>query len=260
MMKKSFSFFAFLFFLTISLNANGQAKKVWLYKADGFYEKNDFASALRLYKMVLDDSLGLSSRVIPYEHQVSNQKLKVKSDDNDSVKTVSTEDYVHHQIAMCYRKSYDYQRSLEHFQSSASTGGYPEDYYYIASSLMNMGKYPEAMEAYSKFIGMEEASDVLLKRSLEDMSGCNYAIKLEADWQNKYTDFSDETILASMAQNEYMKESEFLASEIQTQLDYVLNIKNRGVKQAGFWVLHKVDMPNVLIELGFLTNKKDIRL
>jgi len=88
----------------------------------------------------------------------------------------------------------------------------------------------------------------------------NDVIKLEED-KNKYADLSDENfILASMAQNEYIKESEFLASEIQTQLDYVLNIKNRGVKQAGFWVLHKVDMPNVLIELGFLTNKKDIQL
>ena len=88
----------------------------------------------------------------------------------------------------------------------------------------------------------------------------NDVIKLEED-KNKYADLSDENfILASMAQNEYIKESEFLASEIQNQLDYVLNIKNRGVKQAGFWVLHKVDMPNVLIELGFLTNKKDVRL
>jgi len=88
----------------------------------------------------------------------------------------------------------------------------------------------------------------------------NDVIQLEED-KNKYKDLSDENfILASMAQNEYIKESEFLASEIQTQLDYVLNIKNRGVKQAGFWVLHKVDMPNVLIELGFLTNKKDVRL
>jgi OOP family OmpA-OmpF porin len=181
MMKKSFSFLAFLFFLMLSLNANGQAKKVWLYKADTFYEKNDFPSALRLYKMVLDDSLGLSSRVIPYEHQISNQKLKVNAEGNDSIKTVSTEDYVHHQIAMCYRKSYDYERSLEHFKSSASTGGYSDDYYYIASSLMNSGKYEDAMAAYGNFIGMENASDVLLKRSLEDMSGCNYAIKLEAD-------------------------------------------------------------------------------
>ena len=63
-----------------------------------------------------------------------------------------------------------------------------------------------------------------------------------------------------MAQNEFIKESEFLASEIQTQLDYVLNIKNRGVKQAGFYVLYGANMPNVLIELGFISNKKDVRL
>tara|TARA_Y100001970_G_scaffold267464_1_gene357524 strand:- start:2455 stop:3912 length:1458 start_codon:yes stop_codon:yes gene_type:complete len=89
----------------------------------------------------------------------------------------------------------------------------------------------------------------------------NEVIKLEDDWQNKYTDFSDENfILASMAQNEFIKESEFLASEIQTQLDYVLNIKNRGVKQAGFYVLYGANMPNVLIELGFISNKKDVRL
>ena len=88
----------------------------------------------------------------------------------------------------------------------------------------------------------------------------NDVIKFEED-KSKYEDLSDvNTILASMAQNEYIKESEFLASEIQNQLSYVLNIKNRGVKQAGFWVLHKVDMPNVLIELGFLTSKKDIQL
>lgn len=164
-----------------ALNASAQSKKVWMYKADFFYEKNDFASALRLYQMVLNDSLGLSTRVIPYEHVISNQKLKVPKDGNDSVKTVSTEDYVHHQIAMCYRKSYDYERALEHFEKSASTGGYTDDFYYIANSKMNMGQYPEAMEAYGKFIGMEDAGDKLLERSLDDMSGCNYAIKLEAD-------------------------------------------------------------------------------
>ena len=85
----------------------------------------------------------------------------------------------------------------------------------------------------------------------------NDVIKFEED-KSKYEDLSDvNTILASMAQNEYIKESEFLASEIQNQLSYVLNIKNRGVKQAGFWVLHKVDMPNVLIELGFLSHPQE---
>ena len=88
----------------------------------------------------------------------------------------------------------------------------------------------------------------------------NDVIKLEKELHH-YKDFSDEEkILASMAQNIFIKESEFLASEIQTQLDYVLNIKNRGVKQAGFWVLHGANMPNVLVELGFITSTRDIKL
>ncbi len=85
----------------------------------------------------------------------------------------------------------------------------------------------------------------------------NDVIKFEKD-KEQYQELSD--ILSQIAQNQYIKESEFLASEIQTQLDYVLNIKNRGVKQAGFYVLYGVGMPNVLIELGFLSNKKDVQL
>lgn len=89
----------------------------------------------------------------------------------------------------------------------------------------------------------------------------NAVIQFEAD-KHHYKDFTDEQkILASMAQNEFIKESEFLASQIQLQLDKVLNIKNRGVKQAGFYVLGQAsDMPNVLIELGFISNKKDVKL
>ena len=105
----------------------------------------------------------------------------------------------------------------------------------------------------AKFLGIEE-QDVRIEEK-------NEVIKLEADWENNYTDFSDENlILASMAQNEFIKESEFLASEIQSKLDDVLNIKNRGVKQAGFYVLYGANMPNVLVELGFITNKKDVKL
>ena len=36
--------------------------------------------------------------------------------------------------------------------------------------------------------------------------------------------------------------------------------KNRGVKQAGFHVLVGASMPNVLIELGFITNTKDYNM
>ncbi len=76
-----------------------------------------------------------------------------------------------------------------------------------------------------------------------------------------YGDFTDEQIiLATMAQHEFMKESEFLADVIQQELDKRLKTPNRGVKQAGFYVLVGGSMPNVLVETGFLSNRAEARL
>ena len=73
-------------------------------------------------------------------------------------------------------------------------------------------------------------------------------------------DISDATlILATMSQNSNMKASEELADIIQQNLDTRLTSKNRGVKQAGFHVLVGASMPNVLIEVGFLSNESEAR-
>ena len=77
---------------------------------------------------------------------------------------------------------------------------------------------------------------------------------------HKYIDFTNENyIIASMAQNTFMKESEDLAALIQEHLKKTFKnkTKNRGVKQAGFHVLVGATMPNVLIEVGFLSNKQE---
>ena len=181
-MMKSLKRLLLVVLLVISgASAFSQSKMVWLHKADYYYEKNDFASALRLYQMVLDDTLGMSTMVIPYEATLSNQKLKDGGDSKDSIPQIPVTDYVHHQIAMCYHKSFDYDRALEQFKISAERGKIPDDYYYVANLIMSKGDYKGALEAYDAFIMLDGTSDLLLERSLQDMSGCVFAMKVEAD-------------------------------------------------------------------------------
>jgi len=89
----------------------------------------------------------------------------------------------------------------------------------------------------------------------------NRVIELEQNPQ-KYPELSRENlIIATMAQSSFTKQSEFLAAEIQKEFEKMFpSSKNRGVKQAGFQVLVGASMPNVLIELGFITNSKDYNL
>ncbi|MCJ7802918.1 MAG: N-acetylmuramoyl-L-alanine amidase, partial [Candidatus Marinimicrobia bacterium] len=86
----------------------------------------------------------------------------------------------------------------------------------------------------------------------------NAAIKYEESRNGKYEELTHEgLILATMAQSMFMKESESLAGQIQHELNKEIKSPNRGVKQAGFYVLIGASMPNVLLEVGFLTNPEE---
>ncbi|MBI4587903.1 MAG: N-acetylmuramoyl-L-alanine amidase [Candidatus Rokubacteria bacterium] len=67
------------------------------------------------------------------------------------------------------------------------------------------------------------------------------------------------TILWDLAQSEFQVESGQLAETVQDSVTRSLRIANRGVKQAGFYVLGGAAMPAVLVEIGFLTNRKEER-
>ncbi len=86
----------------------------------------------------------------------------------------------------------------------------------------------------------------------------NEVIYLEDNYSTKYQGFDPKSpesyIIFSLTQNVYQKQSTQLASKIQTQFTERVNRKDRGVKQAEFWVLYKTSMPSVLVETGFLTN------
>jgi N-acetylmuramoyl-L-alanine amidase len=66
-------------------------------------------------------------------------------------------------------------------------------------------------------------------------------------------------ILWDLAQSEFQQESSRLAEVVQDSVTQSLRIPNRGVKQAGFYVLGGAAMPAILVEIGFVTNPKEER-
>ncbi|WP_303317834.1 N-acetylmuramoyl-L-alanine amidase [Flavivirga abyssicola] len=89
----------------------------------------------------------------------------------------------------------------------------------------------------------------------------NSVIFLENDYEKNYAGFdpnSPESVMSILlSQEEYLDQSIMLASLIQNKFTHSLKRKNRGVKQAGFIVLHQTVMPSVLVETGFLSYKKE---
>ena len=85
----------------------------------------------------------------------------------------------------------------------------------------------------------------------------NAVIKLE-DNPKRYKPLTDEQfIVVSMAQSAFVKYSDMAAAMISAEVKKLKEIGVRGVNQAGFLVLVGASMPNMLIETGFLSNKKD---
>ncbi|MCR4438577.1 MAG: N-acetylmuramoyl-L-alanine amidase [bacterium] len=67
-------------------------------------------------------------------------------------------------------------------------------------------------------------------------------------------------ILAVMAHNEFVRESEQLAGLISRGLERWAKTPNLGVEQAGFYVLVGASMPSVLVEVGFISNREEEKL
>ena len=112
--------------------------------------------------------------------------------------------------------------------------------------------------ANSKFYGIETF--------YLNIAADNYSRRLEsvenAENQKKISDL--QFILADLLKKANTKESVDLASFVQSSLIFNLRrkykyIKNLGVKNAMFYVLLDTKMPSILVELGFITNKRDFK-
>jgi len=98
-------------------------------------------------------------------------------------------------------------------------------------------------------------------KNLETAKKENEVIFLEENYEEKYAGFdpsSPESLIGlTLVQEEYLDQSILLAALVQNNMVNNLKRKDRSVRSAPFWVLHSSYMPSVLIELGFLTNKKE---
>ncbi len=115
----------------------------------------------------------------------------------------------------------------------------------------NKSSKPFGTETY--VMGLHKSEDNLDVAKTE-----NAAIFYEDDYAEQYEGFnpnSDEDyIVLSMFQSSSIDQSIDLSQKVQSQFKIKASRKDRGVKQAGFWVLYKTTMPGILIEAGFLSN------
>ncbi|QNM86867.1 N-acetylmuramoyl-L-alanine amidase [Polaribacter pectinis] len=99
------------------------------------------------------------------------------------------------------------------------------------------------------------------KKNLEIAKRENAVILLEDNYKERYKGFdpnSAESVIGlSLLQEENLDKSLAIASLIQNNFALKLKREDRKVKQDNFQVLRETIMPSVLVELGFLTNKKE---
>ncbi len=89
----------------------------------------------------------------------------------------------------------------------------------------------------------------------------NEAIFSEKDYLETYEGFNPSSpeayIIFSLFQNAYLDQSLNFASRLQGHYRERVPSLDRGVKQAGFLVLHGATMPSVLTEIGFINNPEE---
>jgi N-acetylmuramoyl-L-alanine amidase len=112
-------------------------------------------------------------------------------------------------------------------------------------------KAANGVETFVMGLHKSEASLAVAKKE-------NAAILLEKNYENNYEGFNpnspEANVIFSLYTSAYLKNSTLLASYVQKNLLNYTKFIDRKVQQAGFWVLYKVAMPSILIELGFISN------
>lgn len=184
-------------------------------------------------------AVGYSNKVLEKDITLSiAQKLKEKIEANTSIKVYLTRNG---DSFVSLRERTEFANDVEadlflsvHVNAHSSEEVKGIEVYYLSTARTDDARATEALEnaVVYHYEGGQEAID-------------------------KYNDL--DFILTDMAQNEHLQESHDLCVTVQTNLIELTEGIDRGVKQADFYVLRGAFMPAILIESGFITNKKEER-
>ena len=115
-------------------------------------------------------------------------------------------------------------------------------------------KSAHGVETFVMGVEKSEASIALAKKENAD-------ILLEKDFETNYSGFDPNSpeafIVFSLYSSAYLNWSTILASKVQKHLVSNTKFTDRNVRQGALFVLYKVAMPSILIELGFISNVEE---
>ena len=220
-----------------------------IYPEEIFYKIDKITAPLpidnRINTIVIDPghggkdpgAVGFSKKVFEKDITLAiAEKLKAKIEENSDIKvylTRSGDSFV------SLRERTEFANDVKadlfisvHINAHANNSVTGIEVYYLSTARTDEARATEALEnaVVYHYEGGEEALD-------------------------QYNDL--DFILTDMAQNEHLQESHDLCVTMQNKLIEYTEGHDRGVKQADFYVLRGAFMPAILIESGFITNKKE---
>lgn len=116
----------------------------------------------------------------------------------------------------------------------------------------NAAKARNAFGTEIYFLGQHKTDD-----ALEVMKKENSVVRYENSTSESKELTLNQLVIYELTNSANMANSQELAGLIENQFDKRAGRRSRGVKQAGFIVLYYSSMPSVLVELGFISNKKE---
>lgn len=155
----------------------------------------------------------------------------------------------HNDIKVVYTRKSDKFIPL-HERADIANNAKADIFVSIHTNSLPKGKIARGTETYT--LGLHRSKENLAVAQKE-----NAVILIESDYKQRYAGFNPNSaesyIMFEFIQDKNMQQSINLAQFVQNQFRITAQRNDRGVRQAGFLVLHATSMPSILVELGYIS-------